>query len=258
MLPGTTGLPVRLLAVVLLLIPGVVAVQVYYRRTRQTSSLTRLQWTVYSAFISTLSMIVLYVLSPVYFDPVTGTTDDVASSLGLVTRTDLLGSTISDAVVLYVFHFLLTGTIAYAAGWWVERRADEARDRREPWHYAFSVLPQEGEEIEVVTTFGTVVRGDFNRKAWDDAERELLLDDPREVRYDRSGDAIVSSTSLGRRALLTTDSISEVRFPETDPESEAGREADGEGGRNPQDHRIDVLNRQFDDLRDEAPDDENS
>lgn len=122
----------------------------------------------------------------------------------------------------------------------VERRSPGPRDRREPWRYAFETVPQPGELIEVVTSDGTIIHGDFVEAAWDENRRELFLDNPSEINYKDDGVTIEKEVPLGRNILLLRQSIEYVVFPETDPQSGLIDEFDED--------KLDVLKEQLDDI----------
>lgn len=219
MAAGTGSLTFRLITVLLLFVPGILSLYLLLRLTERKDSLSNIQRYVYGSLLSIASMAILYIGSPFYFDTLGGWIPNVASSFGVVSEEDLSTTPLSFLIALYLIHVSLTVLIAFAVAKIDLRYIDTIRDRRDPWHYAFAVSPEEGETVEVVTNDGRVIHGDFNPQAWDEDARELYLDEPESVEYDSSGESIEEKTAIGRSMFIHTDNISRVIFLRTDPQS---------------------------------------
>jgi len=219
---GVENVPFRLIGVILLFAPGLLALDLYYRFTQQTSSLSRVQLIVYSSLVSIASILLLYVATPAYLGTLLSISNDISGQFNLASVDDFSGITIANIVSLYALHVIFAGVIGIAVGKTIDKRSDAERDRREPWHYAFAVVPSDGEELEVIMGDGTVIHGEFNKRAWDSTRRELYLDNPSEVNYGQGNADIESEISLGRSILLQEEAISRIIFTEEDPQREPG------------------------------------
>lgn len=204
--------PLSLILIILLFIPGVIGLDLYYRYSQRSTSLTRPQLLVYSAAVGVLSLLLLYLSSPLTFGVLTRIGSFVGE-FGTVKETDLVDLSISQLVVFYTLHVVVSGGLGIFVG---SRNRAENADRREPWEYGFGKVPKDGETIEVLTANGVVVSGEYNEAAWDDSRRELFLDDPYEIEYD--GDSTVTKKDMGRSVILQEASISQVIFVEKDPD----------------------------------------
>lgn len=213
--PGT--LPISLLTIILLVVPGLLGLDLYYRLAEKSTSLSRVQWIVYSVITSLSSLFLLYFLTFFYLGTVESTSETIAATLGIATVSELSELSVPTFVSLYVFHILVAMGLGAGLGWW---KKSEYEDRREPWHYAFDETQQDGEEMEVVTSDGTVIQGEYNRTAWDDSQRELFLHDPYEIIYSADGSKREKKIDLGRSIIVMEESISRVVFIEEDPNQE--------------------------------------
>lgn len=221
MQPGVGSLSFRLVALLLLLAPGLLAIDVFFRYTEQRQRLSRLQRYVYSAIASLGSLAVLYVLTPLYFKPLEKTVNAAIRVFNIATGPEIAELSFAGLAILYLTHIGITALIGLGSAKAYNRRIPpDSRDRREPWEYAFSVSPEEGETVEVVTSDGTVIQGDYNIEGFDTERRELYLDNPYEVEYADDLDDIERKVSLGRAIFLPNDAISRVVFIEPDPQSE--------------------------------------
>lgn len=218
MVADAWDVPLSLLAIVLLFVPGLVGLEVLLRTSQRRRSYSRTHLIVYSSILSMGSLFCLYVLTPIYFDGVVAFTDSIVDTLGIVTFSDGFSLSGANLVALYVLHVGFACGIGWIGGKVIDWRQGGNRDRREPWHYAFSVVPSAGEEIEVVLHDGTIVHGSFNEEAWDESRRELYLDDPEEIVYADDGSGIEERTPLGRSILLHEQAIIQVVFIEQDPQ----------------------------------------
>lgn len=212
--------PISLLSILLLIGPGLIGLDLYFRFSGKNSSLSRLQLVVYSAAVSVASILLLYLTTPIYFPLLSSASNDVASQLGIITESELSQLKIPNIISLYLFHFFLAGIFGAGMGYAANERSDKELDRRDAWQYAFEAVPEDGEQIEVVMEDNTTIQGQFNEKAWDADQRELFLEDPSEVEYEENGSSIDHCHDLGRSILLKEEAISRIVFTKDDPQSE--------------------------------------
>jgi len=220
-----TSLPLSLLTIILLVVPGLVGLELYYRRTSKRSNLSRTQRIVYSTFISISSIVLLYLLTPIYFEWLDSTIQLVTNKVNIATGDEISSISIPTFTVLYLVHIFLTLGLGLVVGI-VDAKylnPDRVLDRRPPWKYAFDEA--KSEEIEVVLNDGTMIRGQFNEAAWAKDEQELYIEDPEEIEYE--GEDLASDpVDIGRSVLLTESAISHILFVEEDPGVD--RETDSE------------------------------
>jgi len=226
MATGTT-LPISLLTIVLLLVPGLVSLELYFRRTSKQDRTTRTKRIVYSIFLSLASLGTLYLLSPLYFDWVSKSVRSLGAVLNVASRSELLGLALFSTAVLYALHFVLTLVLGHTLGFVEDEfwNPDRVLDRRPPWEYAFDEA--KSEEVEVTLDDGTIIRGRFNDAAWDKESHDLYIEEPEEVQY-KDGIEIGEPTDLGRSLLLKQSAIGFVAFTKEDPNSEPPSEIEEE------------------------------
>lgn len=218
---------VSLIVLVLLLVPGLVGVELYYRRTSKRSRLSRIQLIVYSIFLSIVSIFILYLTTPIYFDWINTGSSDIAQSLDIVSESEISDVSLPVLIPLYTIHIILTLFLGFLIGYVDDEywNTDRVLDRRAPWKYAFDETSSE--EIEIVLQDGDIIRGQFNESAWSKDKRELYIEDPKQVEYD--GQELISEPiELGRSLLIMESSISQVIFVEEDPRTEGDYEASDE------------------------------
>lgn len=213
-----TRLPLSLLTIVLLVVPGVLALEYYARRAGKRFQLGRIERIVYSVTFSLASLALLYLFSPFYFDGTTGWLAGFAKEYGFASVDSIGGLGIPEGSVLYVSQVLLALGLAHVSGFVVSWRADEDLDPRPPWQYAFNETEQE--VIEIGMKSGKVVRGGFNEAAWESTGQDLYVDDPEEIHYDE-GEETRDPTDIGRSILITESAIDYVSFVTEDPDTEA-------------------------------------
>jgi len=207
--PGT--LPVTLVTILLLVAPGYLAIRVFLRAAERTDTLDRTGKIVWSSAASLVSLLLLYVASPLHFDWVIAQGETLTEGLGVVTGTELFGVSLSTSVLLYVEHLLMLFLVAFVLGSLDRLRGDDDRDRRKPWQYAFN---DAGEgQIEVFLENGPHIRGDFDPSAWDSSRKGLYLRNPKSL---SDGETV----PLGQSMLVRSEWITGVVFPEDDPNSE--------------------------------------
>ena len=207
--PGT--LPVTLVTILLLIAPGYLAVRVFLRAAERNDTLDRTGKIVWSSAVSLVSLLLLYLLSPVHFEWVVAGGETLTEGFGVVTGAKLLGVSLSAGVLLYAEHLSVLFLLAVLLGGVDKLRGDGDRDRREPWRYAFD---KAGEgQIEVSLEDGSQIRGEFDPFAWDSSRKDLYLGDP--VRVTDEG-----SEQIGQSMLIRSEWITGVAFLEDDPNSE--------------------------------------
>jgi hypothetical protein len=204
-------LPVTLVTILLLVAPGYLAIRVFLRAAERNDTLDRTGKIVWSSAASLVSLLLLYVTSPVHFDWVVTRGVTLTEGVGVVTEAELFGISLATGVLLYVGHLLVlfaaTGLLGVGSRW----SGDDDRDRREPWRYAFD---DAGEgRIEVSLEDSSRIRGYFDPFAWDSSRKGLYLRDPVRVTDD-------GSESVGRSMLVRSEWITGVVFFEDDPNSE--------------------------------------
>lgn len=212
--------PISLLTILLLVGPGLIGLDLFFRVTDKNRSLSRVQLIVYSATVSVASILLLYFFTPFYFTGLSAFSSNLATDVGTVTETELSELKIANIVSLYLIHFALAGILGAGLGYVANRRSEKERDRRDAWQYTFEDVPTDGEQIEVVLRDETTIQGQFNEKAWDEQQHELFLEDPAKVEYKEWSNKLEHSVDLGRSILLHEESISRVIFPKDDPQSE--------------------------------------
>lgn len=212
---GLAAPSVNLLYIVLLLVPGVIGIDLYLRASKRIGDLSRLKVLVYSVALSILSILLLYIGSPVLYPFVTGFSSDFTSIWSLSTSTDLLNLEVSDWFFVYISQTLLAVSLGFIIGKIdLNLYGDGSRDRRDAWKFAFGKAPREGEELIVVTNDGTRLKGLWNEKAFTKSKRELYLDEPSKI--SNNGE---EETQLGRGIYLHENEIAQVVIPELDPDS---------------------------------------
>lgn len=207
--PGT--LPVTLVTILLLVAPGYLAVRVFLRAAERNDTLDRTGKIVWSSAASLVSLLLLYLLSPVHFEWVVAGGEILTEGFGVVTGAKLLGVSLSTGVLLYTEHLSVLFLLALLLGGVDKLRGDDDRDRREPWRYAFDDAG--AGEIEVFLENGPHIRGEFDPSAWDSSRKGLYLRSPRSL---SDGETV----PLGQSMLVRSEWITGVVFPEDDPNSE--------------------------------------
>ncbi|MDJ1433971.1 DUF6338 family protein [Halostagnicola sp. A-GB9-2] len=205
-----------LIAVILLLVPGIVAIEVYYRKVGMRTNLNRLQRIVFSIFLSLLSLAVLYLSTGIHFETIESSAESLANWFGILSDGQLLSLALPVIIAFYTIHFLFTIVLGYLFGVYRNSHTfnNQVLDRRPPWHYAFQ--ESKSEEIEVILEDGSIIRGQFNEAAWDKRDHDLYIEEPKEIKY-AYGDGDGHTTSLGRSMLIKEPAISYVVFTEEDP-----------------------------------------
>lgn len=214
-MPEIGSLSLNLVATVLLLVPGIVSLDLYFFASNQRPTLSRTRLVVYGSGISVLSLYLLFIASTSYMPHFGGTTDP----RNFITTSKLASFSLAQVALLYVVHAALSSLLGFAVGW--GNRHDGA-DRREPWAYAFDEAPSENEELDVTLANGQIIRGIFNEEAFDQRQRELFLDDPYKVNPETR-----DSSDLGRSIMIPESAISYITFSE-DPNTETIRSVDVE------------------------------
>lgn len=211
------GVPLSLLTILLLLAPGVFGLQLFFKYAQRNPSLSRTQWIAWSVLTSILSLGVLYLSSGLIIplaEYVGGATESTLRTIVL----SELNFTIAEGSTLYIFHLIMIGIGGLLIGLFESKviKADQVLDPREPWEYAFDEIPVDGETLDITLDDGSILRGDFNEKAWESSKRELFLEDPFEIFVDEKG-VQQDSQDLGRSILLQSEAISYIVFTNEDP-----------------------------------------
>lgn len=230
------NLPLSVITIILLIAPGLLGIDIYFRVSKRSDSLSRIHWIAYSSVVSLVSLIALYLLTPLYFRRVRDFTNTVAQTSNMVTIGHLSNITLANALSFYLIHLILAGVLGIIIGLLDDKviHSDRSLDRRDAWQYAFNVVPSDGEEVEVTMTDGTVIQGEYNEQAWDGKHRELFLENPYEVVYSEGGGEVTERHDLGRSTLLHERSLSRIVFTEEDPYSEKAEEISTSGEEAPE------------------------
>jgi len=219
MVSGVGAAPLNVIVLILLFVPGIIGMDLYYFTAQKRNPLTRSRRLIYSTAISAVSLLILYIVSPVYFDAGSMIIGRTAARLNIVTQEELANLVLPVGTVFYISHAALAGLGGALAGRTIRIVSSSDSDPREPWHYVFEQSGSD-ERIEVLLTDDRIIHGTFDQAAWDSSQRELFLNDPEQVTYNSDGTNIESRNSLGRSLLIMRDSISQVVFLEQDPESD--------------------------------------
>jgi hypothetical protein len=219
MVSGVGAAPLNVIVLILLFVPGIIGMDLYYFTAQKRNPLTRSRRLIYSTAISAVSLLILYVVSPVYFDAGSMIIGRTAARLNIVTQEELANLVLPVGTVFYISHAALAGLGGALAGRTIRTVSSSDSDPREPWHYAFEQSGSD-ERIEVLLTDDRIIHETFDQAAWDSSQRKLFLNDPEQVTYNSDGTNIESRNSLGRSLLIMGDSISQVVFLEQDPESD--------------------------------------
>lgn len=214
-------IPIGLLSLILLLAPGLLGIELYFYFADRKSSMSRIKWIAYSALVSTASLIILYLLSPITEGALLPSARTMELLLHLPDAAYFGSKTMGELLAFYSEHIIFIGLIAYSAAYIDRWRREEELDRREAWRFAFDEGRAETNLIEVVLRDGTIIRGDFIREAWDSSRRELYLDNPLEVEYDldKDGERTEDTIDMGRSIFLQENAIARVLFLQEDPQS---------------------------------------
>ncbi|MFD1588476.1 DUF6338 family protein [Halorientalis brevis] len=245
-----TSVPVSLLVILLLLAPGLVGLQLLFRFGQRNPSPSRTQWITWSTFVSLLSLSILYFTSGLYLTHTNELATTLVDRLGLVDINTLTGLGLADIVILYMTHLMLTLGGGVAMGKLYDSWNDDPLDRREPWHYAFDEGTFDGESLDVYLEDGTILRGEFIKKAWDADQRDLYLEEPYEVVEEADGE---DESDLGRSLLIQDSAISHVVFTKEDPDSERTEAVDvsDETMEQMENQLRDILNENIDEFENE-------
>ncbi|WP_257300243.1 DUF6338 family protein [Haloarchaeobius sp. FL176] len=228
--PGTV--PISILSIILLVVPGLLGLELYYRFSKKTESLSRIQWIVYSSLLSISSLLLIYITTPHHFEFINSSSANIVGAWNIATETEISELSVSALVSFYVLHIFAAGTAGLLIGI-VDNKVihrGESLDRREPWHYAFDLVPNDQEAVEVIMEDQTVIEGRYNEAAWDESRRELFLDDPYEIIYTSDGERRLQEIDLGRSIILKEEAISWVVFTKEDPDREKASEIDESRG----------------------------
>lgn len=210
--PGT--LPVTLVTILLLVAPGYLAIRVFLRAAERTDTLDRTGKIVWSSAVSLASLLLLYTLSPYYFDPVADAGEHLSKRAGFVGGAEILSISLPATVILYTLHVSLLLIVSWVIGRRERRHREDPYSEREPWYYALTDLG--AEEIGVLLQDGSRIDGTFVPAAWDPSSKDLVLEDPV-----RNGDGM--RVPLGRTVLISSDNISAILFPDNDPNRATGQ-----------------------------------
>lgn len=222
---GTIGLTFFYL--VLLIVPGIIGIDIYFRRSKKRDNFGRLRAVVYSVFLGLLSLVTLYILTPIYFGLITNLSDDISDLIGLVTASEIFNLSLANIVSIYMIHFILAVLIGYGVGLLDDKvlNRNEVNDRRDPWTYTFSEVAGDEERIRVVTDDGDVFEGAWNERAWSKTQSDLYLEEVEQISPSVEE---VHPGEIGRGIYIHQQSVSHVIFTEQDPDSGSYDEEDRE------------------------------
>ncbi len=181
---GAPRLPLGVVTIVLLIAPGLVGLEAYYRLSRKRrTDLSRTRLLIYSTVLSLFSLGLLYVLSPFYFAELTSALQGLVTGSNLVTGDRLTDTSLSESVALYSTHTLVSVVVGVGLGLLSDKVLNRERrqDPRDPWSYAFEERVGNESDIVAKLTSGQTIVGSYLREAWDPERRELYLDNPRSL-----------------------------------------------------------------------------
>lgn len=229
-MPVSLSPSLGIIFILLILAPGLISLDLYHRIARRKSSLSRIKWVAYSTAVSLASLVLVFISVPFSERAPLPVVRFFEMFLGLPDTPYFSARSMAELLFLYFQHIVIVGVLAVGVAVLDRRVRDEELDRREAWKFAFDEGRDETDRVEVVMNDGTIVRGDFIRKAWDRSQRELYLDDPVEVEYvdDPDGGVTEEVQDIGRSTFLNGDSISRVLFLQEDPQSERMDEVEEE------------------------------
>lgn len=209
--PGT--FPVTLLAILVLIAPGVVAIQIFLRFSERNRSLSRTESIVWSTIASISSIIILYLSTPYTLDRFIEFGQWLIEDYGAVTSTEIRDLKLREFIPAYTSHLLILFILSYIFGKLDTVRRDGPLDRRKPWHYAFDEEYIDGEKLKVILDAGGKIRGTFSKSAWDKSTKDLYLEKPEMIG--------VEDDQLGRSVWISSDSIAAVTFIQEDPNAKS-------------------------------------
>lgn len=222
---GTIGLTFFYL--VLLIVPGIIGIDIYFIRSKKRNNFGRVRSIVYSVFLGLFSLVILYIITPIYFGPVTNISDSISDFIGLVTIGEISNLSLANIVSIYTIHFSLAVFIGYIVGFLddVVLSRNKVNDRRDPWAYTFSEVAGDEERIRVITDDGDVFEGAWNERAWSKTQSDLYLEDVEQINPSVEE---VHPGKIGRGIYIHQQSVSHVIFTEQDPDSSSYDEEDRE------------------------------
>ncbi|WP_256289524.1 DUF6338 family protein [Halobellus inordinatus] len=212
-----TGVSLSLVVILLLLAPGVLGLQLFFKYAQRNPSPSRIQWVAWSVLVSLVSIAILYAFSGAVVPVAKTVGGAIENNLQTVLRSELEFS-IAEISILYLLHLVVIGVGGGVVGLIDSEviKSDQVLDPREPWEYAFDEIPVDGEPLDIVLDDGSIVRGNFNDTAWESSKRELFLEDPFEVVIGEDGTE-TDTQDLGRSILIQSDAISYIVFTNEDP-----------------------------------------
>ncbi|ADQ66371.1 hypothetical protein GL213_03865 [Halogeometricum borinquense] len=212
-----TTIPISVLSILLLLAPGLVGLQIFFKYAQRRPSPSRTKWVAWSALTSLISLVLLYLFSGFYLLNLRRIASSLSGFLGIISINGIELSATS-ALFLYLSHIFVIFVGSSLLGLFDRNilNKDEILDPREPWEYAFDEIPVDGEELDIYLQDGVQLRGEFNERAWDSSKRELFLENPYKVESDGKGGQSLSD--LGRSILIQSKAVSHIVFATEDPD----------------------------------------
>jgi len=225
---GSSTVPLSLVYVILLFVPGLLGLDLYLKSSRLVGRFSRLQYLAYSVFLSLLSLCLLYFLTPFYLGHFVASVPISPGEANLATIPQLTRLTLPNIVLLYILHVLSASALGLTTGFFNREvlNPDEDRDRREAWTYTFDEATLPPETIQVQLSSDRIVEGTWERKTWSEQERELYLQEPEEVEFTDEGK---ETDPIGRGIYIHSDDISQVILMDSDPQTNPEEAQTGTG-----------------------------
>jgi len=244
-------LSVDLLYLIILLVPGLLAVKIFLAITREVDRYSRLTAVVYSLGFAILSVLTLYIgISLLHWS--------------FITAEELNSLTIPNLIWAYFVHTLLALSYGFVFGQarviadkrgYIDGLVDsipnleEMDAREELWDLTFSDIYSDS-EIRIVTQEGDILQGEVMRSGTKAQERDLLIADPKRVIIDESGNVEYQFEDYGLYAYVHNQDISYILFDEDLNEADervvekyrdSGIEKDDTGKGGPEDDDLEAL-----------------
>lgn len=208
---GAPRLPLGVVTIVLLVAPGLIGLELYYwasKKRRREFSRTLLL--VYSVAYSLVSLIIVYSLSPRYFDELVRLSNNILNSYNLAEESAITGLPIVGKAILYGLYALTAATVGTFVGWVVRfvLYRGENQNPRDSWRYAFETVVEDRENVVVKLKNGRTIAGTFVREAWDEREHDLYLKNPRVI--STSIDDDTDGVNLRMETLDEVDRVGQI------------------------------------------------
>lgn len=246
---GAPRLPLGVVTIVLLVAPGLIGLELYYRFSKKSNDLSRTRLLVYSAVVSLGSLVAMYAATPLYFDTVTGSPP---TALGEIRLLSLVSGSVSlsEGMLLYGIHVAVAIVVGVGLGLFSDKVVYRGRDQepRDPWVFGLEEQVGSDREIVVVLDDGSQFAGVYEEKLIASRENGLYIDNPRDItppentsQSTRQGErdsteerqGVQGIDQLVGSAFFSPESIAGVFFVESDPQGDEAAESSESTRRRP-------------------------